>query len=231
VYCFVRGRLAEMCGGAESTITPEDTFRGKIIILSVPIKQFHLTGQLIQVLFLRLWQQAVERRDLKVFPRALGLVCDEAQHFVSPRSFALFQATARSMRVSSCLATQSLGALETQLSKTDAQSLIANFNLKCFCSSDDSATNIWASSMIGESWVLGSNASVSLGGQGTASGGVSESRRYVVEPSEFVRLRKGGEENNFLVEGIAFRSGRPFEATGTNHIRVRFPQRIVPQRT
>jgi hypothetical protein len=54
IYPFMRGRLAEMCGGAETTISPEDTFRGKIILLSVPIKEYQITGQLIQVLFLRL---------------------------------------------------------------------------------------------------------------------------------------------------------------------------------
>ena len=104
----------------------------------------------------------MEKRDLKVFPRPVGLVCDEAQHFVSPKSFALFQATARSMRVSSCLATQALGALETQLGKTDAQSLISNLNLKIFCSSDDYPTNTWASQMIGEAWGLTGNTNVSL---------------------------------------------------------------------
>jgi type IV secretory pathway TraG/TraD family ATPase VirD4 len=122
--------------------------------------------------------------------------------------------------------TQSLDSLQTQLgSKSETEGLLGNFNLKIMCSTDHTPTAEWSAKKIGESWVLSSNASASLTGEGSASGGVSEQRRFVLEPSEFVRLRKGGEENGFLVDGIAFRSGRPFEATGTNHIRVRFPQK------
>ena len=63
-------------------------------------------------------------------------------------------------------------------------------------------------------------------GRGGASGGVSEQLRYRVEPSEFVGLRKGGVENDCQVEAIAFRSGRPFRASGANHLRVFFSQNI-----
>jgi type IV secretory pathway TraG/TraD family ATPase VirD4 len=229
-YPFLRGRLAMLCDG-KTNLCPEDCFRGEraaIIILDLPIKQFHMTGQFIQILFKRLWQQAAEKRDIKMYPRPLCLFCDEGQNFCTKYD-SLFQATARSARVSSVFMTQNLDSLQSQVGKPETEALLGNFNLKIMCSTDHTPTAEWAAKKIGESWVLGSNASVSLGGEGNASGGVSEQRRYIVEPSEFVRLRKGGEENNFFVDGIAFRSGRPFEAAGTNHMRVRFPQKIVPQ--
>jgi type IV secretory pathway TraG/TraD family ATPase VirD4 len=225
-YPFLRGRLATLCDG-KTNISPEYLYRGNrpaIILLDVPIKQFHQTGQFIQILWKRLAQQALEKRDTKAFPRPVCFFCDEAQNFCTKYD-SLFQATARSSRVCSVLMTQNLDSLHAQLGNSHTEGLLGNFNLKLLFSNDHVPTNEWAAKKIGESWVLGSNASVSLTGEGNASGGVSESRRYTVEPSEFVQLRKGGEENNFLVDGIAFRSGRPFEASGANYIRVRFPQK------
>ena len=159
---------------------------------------------------------------MKIYPRPLCLFVDEGQNFCTKYD-SLFQATARRSESLQSLLTQNLDSLQSQIGKADTEALLGNFNLKVMCSTDHMPTAEWAAKKIGESWVLGSNASVSLTNEGSASGGVSEQRRFVIEPSEFVRLSKGGEENNFFVDGIAFRSGRPFQATGMNHIRVRFP--------
>jgi type IV secretory pathway TraG/TraD family ATPase VirD4 len=230
-YPFLRGRLAALCDG-KTNLCPEDCFRGEraaIIILDLPIKQFHQTGQFIQILWKRLWQQAAEKRDIRVYPRALCLFCDESQNF-STRYDSLFQATARSSRVSSVFLTQNLDSLQSQIGKPETEALLGNFNLKVMCSTDHTPTAEWAAKKIGESWVFGSNSSVSLGGEGGASGGVSEQKRWIVPPEEFVKgLRKGGEENSYLVDAIALRSGMPFLATNNSYIRVRFPQKIVSQ--
>ena len=227
-YPFLRGRLSVLCDG-KTNLSPEHLFRGErpaIIILDLPIKTFHQTGQFIQVLWNRLAQQALEKRDTQAFPRPVCFFCDEAQNFCT-KYYSLFQATARSARVCSVLMTQNLDSLRAQLGESQTEGLLGNLNLKLFFSNDHTPTNEWAAKRIGEVWALGSNTSISLGGGGSASGGVSEQKRYIVEPSEFVRLRKGGYENNFFVDGIAFRSGRPFEASKMNHLRVRFPQKIV----
>jgi type IV secretory pathway TraG/TraD family ATPase VirD4 len=224
-YPFLRGQVATLCGAEKTTLSPENCFRGAIIILDLPIKEFHQSGQFIQVLWKRLWQQAAEKRDLKQFPRPLCLYCDEGQNFCTSYD-ALFQATARSSRVATVLMTQNLDSLQSQMGKMETEALLGNFNTKIFCSNDHVATNEWCAKTIGEAWVLGSNTNVSLGGEGSASGGVSEQRRFLVEPSEFVKLCKGGRDGEFLVEAIIFRSGRTFQATDTNHLRVFFPQKI-----
>jgi type IV secretory pathway TraG/TraD family ATPase VirD4 len=227
LFPFQRGRLAALCDG-KTNLSPEDLFRGErptIVILDIPAKVFHTSGVFITVLWKRLAQQALEKRDTKQYPRPVCMFIDEAQNFCTKYD-SLFQATARSSRVCSVLMTQNLDSLHAQLGgHSQTEGLLGNLNLKLWHSNDHVPTNEWAAKRIGEIWTLSSNASFSTGGEGSASGGVSDQKRFLVEMSEFVKLRKGGEENGFMVDGIAFRSGRPFEATGTNHIRVRFPQK------
>jgi type IV secretory pathway TraG/TraD family ATPase VirD4 len=230
-YPFQRGQLAALCGGEQTNLTPEDTFRGAIVILDLPIKEYHQTGIFVQVLFARLWQQAAERRDLKLFPRPLFFFSDEAQNFLTRQS-PLFASTARGARVASVLLTQNLDALQAQIGKADSEALLGNCNLKIWCSNDHVPTNEWSAKTVGQLWGVTGNTNVSLGAGGAAgagggaSGGVSEQLRYQIEPSEFVRLRKGGVENDCQVEAIAFRSGRPFRASRANFMRVFFPQNI-----
>jgi hypothetical protein len=59
--CFLRGMLGRLfC--TETNFTPEDTFKGKIIIFDLPVKEHNELGQFAQVLFKFVWQRAVERR-------------------------------------------------------------------------------------------------------------------------------------------------------------------------
>jgi hypothetical protein len=226
-FLFLRGTLAELVDG-KTNLTPEDTFAnesGAIIILDLPVKEFGVTGQLVQIMWKRLFQQAAERRDVQKFPRPLCLHIDEAQNFCTHYDL-LFQATARSSHVATVLMTQNLDSLQSQLGKSETQGLLASLNTKLFLSNDHVPTNEWAAKMIGQYWALGTNTNVSLADGGNASGGVSEQLRYVVDPSEFMKLKKGGVENNGLVEGILFRAGRPFRASNANYLRLVFPQAL-----
>jgi type IV secretory pathway TraG/TraD family ATPase VirD4 len=225
IYPFMRGQLGNLCGGEKSTLTPEDSFAGAIIILDVPIKEFHQTGQFIQVLWKRLWQQAAEKRDLEKFLRPLCLFSDEAQNFVT-RYDPLFIATARSARIATVLMTQNLDGLQSAIGKSETEALLGNFNTKVFCCNAHVATNEFAAKTIGQHWGLSGSVNMSLGGQGGMSGGSNEQLKYRVEPAEFIGLKSGGEENNCLVEAIIFRSGRPFRATNSNHLRAVFSQNI-----
>ena len=176
-YPFLRGQLADLCGGEQTTLRPEDTFDGAIIILDLPIKEFHQTGAMIQVLWSRLWQQAVEKRDIQRFPRPVCWFSDECHNFLTRQS-PLFAATARSSRCALLLMSQNLDALQTQVGKSETEALLGNLNYKVWCSNAHVSTNEWAAKTIGQSWVLGSNTNVSLGGEGSASGGTSEQLRY-----------------------------------------------------
>jgi type IV secretory pathway TraG/TraD family ATPase VirD4 len=227
IWPFRYGPAAELCGN-ETNLTPEDIFRGRIVILDLPIKQYHDSGLMIQACWKLLFQRAAESRDLNLFPWPVVLYIDEAHHFVTSYD-PIFQSTARSSRVATVLLSQNLDSLRSRFpshtGEAEAQSVIANLGTKILCANDHAATNKWAADAIGEQWLTRSNASATMNGEGTLSAGTgtNESKRYRVEPSDFLKLRKGGPPDN-MVDCILFRSGTPFKATGTNHLRLTFPQ-------
>lgn len=232
-YAFRRGMLAELFGEGGEQLTPEDSFAGRILIIDLPVKEFLEVGQFAQVLWKLLWMRAAERRDRATFPRPVVLWADEAQNLVT-RYDSLFQATARSAGVATVYLTQNRDSLRSRFKGTsgdaEAESLLGNFNLKVFTCNDHTPTNTWAAGMIGEIWQTRANVNTSLNDNSNLSAGTNEQRRFLVEAIEFMRLKKGGPENNGIVEAIAFRSGRPFAATGHNHITVHFRQGgIEPQ--
>src|SRR5690606_16888275 len=120
---LMRGPLRRIfCGQEPSTFLPEDTHRGKVILLDLPVKEFGAVGRLAQVLFKTVWQRATERRTdmlefrpgpngLELNPhfdpdfRPVFLWADESQHFVSAEDL-YFQATARSALAATVYLTQ-----------------------------------------------------------------------------------------------------------------------------
>jgi len=229
IYSFQRGHLAQLFD-TTTNLTPEDSFRGAVIVLDIPVKEYLELGQASQVLFKLLWQRAVERRNLTKYPRPVCLFADEAQLFLTSHD-ALFQATARSAKVASVLLTQNIDSIRERFpaasAQTAADALLGNFHTKVFCSNGHIGTNEWAAKLIGEEWQTHSNVSASLSGAGSMSTGTVDSRRFLVDPIEFSRLAKGGPENGNMVESIVHRSGTPFTATGTNHLSAAFPQDIT----
>jgi hypothetical protein len=57
-----------------------------------------------------------------------------------------------------------------------------------------------------------------------ASSGFSEQLHYTVDPAELFRMRTGGPQSNFLVDGLIWRGGRPFVSTGTSCLWTTFHQ-------
>lgn len=228
IWPFRYGPAAELCSGT-TNLSPEDVFAGRIVILDLPIKQFHESGLLIQAAWKLLFQRAAEARDLTAFPRPVALWCDEAHNFVTGYD-ALFQATARSARVATVYLTQNLDSLKSRFGghagAAEAQALIANLGTKVFCANDHADTNKFAAEAIGSEWLTRMQTNTSLSGAGglSAGAGTNEQRRLRVEPSEFLALRKGGPANDNQVDAVLMRSGTPFAATGTNYLRLTFHQ-------
>jgi type IV secretory pathway TraG/TraD family ATPase VirD4 len=172
---------------------------------------------------------AAERRDLKKYPLPVALYIDEAHLFLTDYT-PLFQATARSAQVSTVMCTQNLDSIRARFphhtGNAEAENLLGNFNLKIFCAQDHFATNEWSAKLCGEVWQTRTNVNTSFGQDGNMGAGTTDQRRLLIDPIEFVKLRKGGPDNECKVDGIVFLSGRPFAATGTNHVRVSFPQNL-----
>ena len=207
---------------ADTNITPEDAFEGKIILIDLPTQEFQLAGKIANHIWKFCFQTAVLRRTppKEGFLRPVFLYADEAQNFVT--SFdAEYQSVARSAGGATIFLTQNRENFRRVLHNDDAvDSLLNNLQLKVFFQ-NTGATNKWASEMIGERWQKISSTNVGQS-QNEAmlpheqhkhhNAGVSrsEQRRFFVEPATFTTLRRGGALNHFQVDAILFNGGQLF---------------------
>ncbi|MBI1262764.1 MAG: TraM recognition domain-containing protein [Rhizobiales bacterium] len=153
---FNRGRLHQaFC--TETTLVPELTFHGAIIVMDMSALTWNEDGIVAQQLFKFMWQRAVlarERLGPKHLDRPVFLWVDEAQYFVN--SFdSDFQSACRSARACTVYLTQSLPTYYAKMGsdnpkhKTDM--LLGNFITKIFHNNADPETNRWAADTIGRS--------------------------------------------------------------------------------
>jgi hypothetical protein len=225
---FVRGLLRQLFNET-TTVKPQDTFDGKIIVLDLPQKQFNEIGVYAQVLFKYCWQRAVERRKIEPLSRPVFLWADESQHFVNEFDVS-FQTTARSSRVCTVLLTQnlpnylfSLGGDERARALVD--SLLGNLVTKIFHNNTCAATNQYAAELFARDWQQDRSLSFSQQEKGfNFSNSVGQKLEFVVQPREFSGLLKGGPANDFLVEAIVHQGGKRFNTGGLNALLTVFRQ-------
>ena len=224
--CFLRGTLYDLfCTELSAEILPERCWdRRKIIVVELPVKEFHDLGQFGQVLYKYLWQRAVERRvpvqdDASGAPasapvRPVFLWADEAQFFANSYD-AQFQSTARSSRACTVYLTQNLPSYQSVMggaeAKAQADMFLGNLVTKIFHSNGDATTNTWGSEMIGKGKRFLRQATA-LGMPGAVSDltkgmNMTEHIGYAVEPQEFTVLRRGGRRDG-VVDAIIFQNGR-----------------------
>jgi hypothetical protein len=205
----------------DTTVTPEDAFDGKIIIVDLPVQEFRLAGRVANLAWKYCFQVAVLRRtppaQKDTFLRPVFLWADEAQNFVSEFD-AEYQAVARSAGGCTVYLTQNRESYRRVLGNADAvDSLLGNLQCKFFCQ-NSGETNEWAAKLLGERWmsISGMNTTnpQNLAEEnqrgGTAGVNISEQRRYFVEPAMFTTLKRGGEENAFEVEAVVYNGGKNF---------------------
>ena len=231
---FLRGPIRELfC--TTTSIVPELTHHGAVLLIDLPIKTHHRVGRFAQVIWKTLWQRATEVRDVAVNPRPVFLWADEAQSFATAKD-ADFQATARSSRACTVYLTQNISNYRAAMgggrdAEASVDSFLGNLQTKVFHANGDAVTNEWASKTIANDWAR--HSSTSVGEQHdpktgsprpSASANTSESFDAQAPPVAFTMLSKGGRVNRGRVEAIVFQGGRVWKATGRNHIRVTFQQ-------
>lgn len=225
--CFLRGFLRELFT-TDLTITPDETTRGKIVVLDFPLKEFGQMGLLAQTVFKLCWQSCMERRDISKNPRPVLWLVDESQLLLSSCDWE-FQTTARSQRVCTVFLTQSISNYHAQFgaegkARTDA--LLGNCTTKIFHANSDKATNEWACDLISKGWRTRTSSGHTSSGQNSSlSSNVSDSLEYEILPRDFSELKTGGRENNFEVEAIVFQSGKKaWNHNGKRYLKTIFRQ-------
>jgi type IV secretory pathway TraG/TraD family ATPase VirD4 len=224
---------------ADTTVTPEAAFDGKIIIVDLPVQEFRLAGRMANLAWKYCFQIAVMRRQPPVQPgehlRPVFLWADEAQNFVTPFD-AEYQAVARASGGCTVYLTQSRESyLRVLGSEAAVDSLLGNLQIKAFCQSSSPETNAWGAKLLGDRWSTILSTSVGHSGRGAedhnASSNVtmSEQRRHFVEPAEFTVLRRGGPANDYRVEVIVYLGGHVF-SDGLPYRRIRIDQRTAHAR-
>jgi hypothetical protein len=191
---------------------------------------------------------AMEQRDISKSPVPVFLWIDECQFFVSSYDTS-FAATARSARVCTTMLSQNLPGLYDALGKDKggehkADALLGNLTTKIWHSNADRVTNQYAADTIAQTWQLKRSANQGSSSNMTQSAGdltrdtttnvnlsensgssTQEQMAFQIEPQQFTALRTGGPRNGLEVDGIVFKPGREWNATGKNFMRVIFKQK------
>jgi len=165
---FTRGVLFDLFS-QYTTLSPEDSVKGKIIILDLPQKQYNEVGVLAQVLFKYCWQRAIERRKSYQDSTPVFLWADEAQHFLNEHDVG-FQTTSRSSQVATVYLSQNIPNYLYALggdnrAKSLVDSLLGNLSTKIFHNNNCVETNRYAAYLFGQDYVDTQSRSFNLGGK------------------------------------------------------------------
>ena len=206
----------------DTTIRPEDTFRGKVIIVDLSCQEFRMAGRIAAIVLKFCWQMAVMRRPQPApgtYLRPSFCWADEAaENFIS-RSDPAFQAVARSAAGCTVYLGQNINQYRRRLGSNDAfESFMGNLQTKFFCQNTGD-TNEWAAKLLGQRWTefQGSGSSYGASG-GSASTSTSWQRAYLVEPNAFTTLRRGGAPNGYTVDTYVYKGGHIFYANGQSFL-------------
>lgn len=230
LYRLLREPVFSLFCKEPSNVTPEDCLNGKIILLNLPVKKYNKVGRDCQILFKYIWQRAMEKRDINQNDRPVFLWADEAQNFLHEHD-ATYQATARSSRISTVYITQNLpnyyAAMGGNRAEYRVKSFIGTLATKIFHANSDIETNKYASELIGETFVEIETKGTNVSKDMSQNRSVQIKLEKAIRPEEFVRLRTGGPDNKFFVQGVLHRQGDSIIG-GKNYIKLQFFQNYTP---
>jgi hypothetical protein len=218
--------------GKDTTLRPEDTFDGGIIIGAIPTQEYRLVGRISALVWKYCWQLAVLRRKPPPkgeYLRPVGYWGDEAADNFLSRSDSAFAAAARQSAGCLVYLAQNINQYRKQLGSDDAfEAFISNLQTLVVHQSTG-PTCRWMAERLGERWERISGVSRHAPDAPELQGGsginISEQRRYLVEPSTFTTLARGGPAYGFEVEAILYKGGQLF-ASGLPYKRLRFRQSV-----
>jgi hypothetical protein len=235
---------------AQTTITPELIFDGHIVIVDLPINDFHEAGLLVQTAWKYLFQRAVLNRPDKSWGqrcRPVFLWEDECQNFLIDYD-SEFNRVARDCRVARVMITQNINNLYDAFGGGDharvkVESILGTLNTRIFHANGDLATNKWASESIGTFDKKTTETTTTppqyhglnpvkdmlfkMIKRPTVATTTHTKREPHVHPHEFSQLRPGGPANGMVTEAFITQVGRRFDS-GNPYSKIAFKQLTVP---
>lgn len=246
IYPFLAGKLHTLfCTG--TTLVPELTRQGLIIVLDLPTRQFGTAGIVAQQIFKLLFQLAMDREKITRKTRPVFAWMDECQFFMNSYD-AEHLSVCRQQRVCNVFLTQDIPTYYARIGdESVADSLINKFGTRIFHATTDVRTCQLAAEIMGKVTHYQVTDGISSGDQtsggvtigpqeGQGSGGGASTRGgtrsratykdYDIAPDYFGReLRTGGPGNKYRVDGIVVRGGTKFRSSRRNRIKAEFSQR------
>ncbi len=233
---LLRGELRQImsCEPSEANFRPEDTFKGKVIVLDLSIKKFRETGKMAQIIFKTIFQMAVEQKREHVLDkskmRPVFLWIDEAQFFLTS-SDVLFQTTARSSKICSVYLTQNLSNylafVNSDREEATVNSFLSVLQTKFFHCQSDVRTNDYFVSLVGKTYQSrNSTTTGNQDGKDYTTSTKSHSLDYQFLPWQLDQLAKGGPNNRYIVEAYLYQSGRTWGDHRTNYGLIEFNQNL-----
>jgi hypothetical protein len=186
----------------DTTITPEATFNGAILVIDIATQEYRLVGRIAALVFKYAWQVAVLRRRPAPAGEYLRPVCcwaDEAASNFLSRSDETFAAAARQSAGCLVYLAQNVSQYRKRLGGNDGFEVTTGAG-NTLMPEGEGATSL------------------------TSSVSLSEQHRFFLEPSAFTTLKRGGHGYGFEVEGILYRGGHLF-SDGKPYKRLVFRQR------
>jgi hypothetical protein len=217
---------------SDSTVTPDDAFNGKVIIVDLPVHAHKRVGRIANVIWKTSFKRACQRREKPELP--VFLWADESQYIVD-LSDVEFLTTARSSRCATVLLTQNIQNFVVELGSRDStDALLGSLHTKIFHQNGDTKTNEYAANLIGKVKTVKRSVSKPSGnflshllngrGGGKKTESTSDEWDYDVPSRYFTNLRSGGHTHNYVIDGIIHSPGRRF-STGRTWVRAEFRQK------
>ncbi len=227
LFRLMREPVNSLLCSRNPNLSPEDSLKGKIILLNLPVKLYDKVGRDAQILFKYIWQRAMERRTITDQSKPVFLWADEAQNFLHSHDMD-YQATARSSRVCTVYITQNLPNYFAHMgghsSEHKVKSFLGTMGTKIFHANADMDTNDYASKLIGKEVQWQANESMQIAGKMSMSEGQSEHRDFIIQPENFTMMRTGGNINDLTVDARIHRQGLPWFSTTRNDRKISFKQ-------
>jgi len=198
--------------GECSTVSPDDIFDGKIVVVNLPVQAYGMAGRFASIAWKYCTQLALERRTDR--RRPVFILSDESHYFVTDHD-QLFQTTARSARCAVVYLTQNrsnyLAESPGDAGRNRVESLCACLKTQILHQCSHEPTRRAFADAVGKRRIARPSTTRNFGhGKTTYSETEQLVDEYWVSPDAATNLKTGGEANKFQVTAIVTKAGKRF---------------------